>query len=57
MLRVVITDVGYGPCPIPYPRKCILYAQSRGSGSDTAYKFVHVLHIRKGDRQDSSAFA
>jgi hypothetical protein len=33
-LRVVTTDVGHGQCPIPYPRKSMLCAQSRGPGSN-----------------------
>jgi hypothetical protein len=35
MVRVVTTDVGRRPCPIPYPRICMLYAQSPGPMSDT----------------------
>jgi hypothetical protein len=30
-LRAVTIDVGRGPCPIPYPRKCTLCAQCDSS--------------------------
>jgi hypothetical protein len=39
MVRVVTTDVGRGPCPIPYPGICTPYAQSRHSGSDNWFCF------------------
>jgi hypothetical protein len=33
-LQVVTTDVGRGPCPIPYPRRSMPCVQSSASGSD-----------------------
>jgi hypothetical protein len=33
-LRVVTTNVGRGPCPIPYPRRSMPRVQFRVSGSD-----------------------
>jgi hypothetical protein len=33
-LRVVTTDVGRRPCPIPYPRRIMPLVQSRVPGSD-----------------------
>jgi hypothetical protein len=47
MLQVVTTDVGHGLCPIPYPRKSTLCAQSRGPGFDNGcwlhFKLVFVI--------------
>jgi hypothetical protein len=39
-LRVVATDVGCGPYPIPYPRKGTPCAQSRMPGSDNSFVIV-----------------
>jgi hypothetical protein len=45
-LQVVTTDVGRGPCPIPYPRKSTPRARTRVPESDTHLGILRSFQVQ-----------